>query len=959
MSENQKVKFLEEVEYDDTNMLGELYLIKNNIVLSFWANDLNEKSAVNYHEICELFFDEIKYVNEKIKNICDLVDIIIKKYNKNNTNEPDLVEIIRLNIIMNILGSVKKGKTDKNTKNLNNSTREHFCFSKFLYNYIKSELKEPEYYSIEIRKFMISKYFKISEIYLKENPFSAYITSITYKEIIKFLKLERGFYQENSIIISYKNSNKRKIRANKKNIKNKYFLLSGEKINENNNNKNNEEILSMTLFNYISFVHLCCVKFENYAIYFEELYNFIDEYMSENLNEINLNDWKWIFISQTKFIKNFEPTKTYSKFKINLKKNYGEFVELIGFLNERIKYLNDIEIFITLESIYFMLINIKNLEEIIKQKEFSEQFQKLNSSLSFLCFNINLSTNCSQLTGLIDPILICEKLFKITNLLFNESLDEYFWIPKSLEKYTSFNEFIQILNKSYNKCLHKKSLCDEQFFEGLIGVKKYIISINESNNNGTVKEKENEQNIKFFDFFCGIKIPGVNTSENCKDFPVLKELIFELIKFMPNEYNFILDLNKKVGLIKNVLLSGLFDLKIFLFLVLQLIAIKKFDENSEELGLIVKIFKSLNNKKYKFAINFLFTIYKSIEKFLSDLINEYINFNFTNNYPMKKYSLFLELFNPRSQINTNNQLEQKISVVHNNWILIKQKLEKTNVLYLFLSTAEEMNYNKNVMNLIEKYIFDIKRKNNIHKFDEINVQIPEGKNIKKIFKNLFQLYYKAYSNICDNNYILLNYFDDYALQIFAGNNNNISKSDNKLIIKGDNYITIMELINKFNQYMISLEVDILFYCNSWINKNDDMKSNNIYLRIIHCVYNIFHLNKKNIDFEKRKDYFSVLKTFKKNSILEIIEQNNNSNERYNLMNYSLWLYEFTLFLEQFELYFCDCSSNSNFINNIHILSDKLQNIFINKRKISHSRRFLLVFNFRRFLFHFSDFFRNT
>ena len=166
MSENQKVKFLEEVEYDDTDMLGELYLIKNNIVLSFWANDLNEKSAVNYHEICELFFDEIKYVNEKIKNICDLVDIIIKKYNKNNTNEPDLVEIIRLNIIMNILGSVKKGKTDKNTKNLNNSTREHFCFSKFLYNYIKSELKEPEYYSIEIRKFMISKYFKISEIYL-------------------------------------------------------------------------------------------------------------------------------------------------------------------------------------------------------------------------------------------------------------------------------------------------------------------------------------------------------------------------------------------------------------------------------------------------------------------------------------------------------------------------------------------------------------------------------------------------------------------------------------------------------------------------------------------------------------------------------------------------------------------------------------------------------------------------
>ena len=43
-------------------------------------------------------------------------------------------------------------------------------------------------------------------------------------------------------------------------------------------------------------------------------------------------------------------------------------------------------------------------------------------------------------------------------------------------------------------------------------------------------------------------------------------------------------------------------------------------------------------------------------------------------------------------------------------------------------------------------------------------------------------------------------------------------------------------------------------------------------------------------------------------------------------------------------------NNSDFFNNIGDLSRKLKNLFINKRKIPHLKRFVLIFYFRRFLF---------
>ena len=49
----------------------------------------------------------------------------------------------------------------------------------------------------------------------------------------------------------------------------------------------------------------------------------------------------------------------------------------------------------------------------------------------------------------------------------------------------------------------------------------------------------------------------------------------------------------------NILLSGEYDLTIILFLIMQLIANKKLEENSKEVKLIISIFKFMINTKYK------------------------------------------------------------------------------------------------------------------------------------------------------------------------------------------------------------------------------------------------------------------------------------------------------------------------------------------------------------------------
>ena len=239
-------------------------------------------------------------------------------------------------------------------KELANAIFEHFIISQFIYNYIKYQIKEPEHYPLEIRYFIIFSYLKISEDFLKTNPFSAYITCIALKEIINFLKLEKGFkkqkYIKNSNInnipnnnvssSSKKNSTKKskrrrsisrsknkKRKAKKKsnpkidNSKEKIEIDSGvldnyiKTVNETNNENNAntkvkdrfideikldepEKLISKALFNYLCLVYSMEIKYKEFSKYFEELYSFIDIYIYENINSISIDDdeWAWLLI---------------------------------------------------------------------------------------------------------------------------------------------------------------------------------------------------------------------------------------------------------------------------------------------------------------------------------------------------------------------------------------------------------------------------------------------------------------------------------------------------------------------------------------------------------------------------------------------------------------------------------------------------------------------------------------
>ena len=1000
------------LNYFETNI--NRYFEKNSI---FSGQKTDNVTDIKLDLLGTLFLNNnIQDVDIKIRNLSFLVDIILQKYfDIQNIPELDIMKFPRINILMNRMFMEKINFVEIDKKEIINATFEHFIISQFIYNYMKYQVKDPEHYPIEIRYFLIYTYIKISEPYLITNPFSSYITSITFREIINFLKLEKGFRMQkyipnvqnsinlnessvnNSINLSInKNSEKKSKRrksiskTKKRKKKNKKKSVKKEenkeeKINYNidtnilesylkvDNSQNSQskpskskkslfiddrldqpqKLISKTLFNYLCFIYSMQNNFKSFSEYFADLYAFIDEYIKENINDISLDeDWTWLVIYSIKFIKKFNLQQTYEKFEINIeKKDIDANINLIAFLSKKIKYCNTQEQFLILDVIYHILINFNDLANILKTPKYSEKFKKLNRALSYLSFNINYSEQPSQSMSLIGPEIVGERLFKITNLLFIESLDEYFWIPKTLVGYKNFNEYILILEQVFDKYLYKKSIYTEQLIYGLVATKKFINRFAPRKINPN-KEKEREQYILALDYFCKIKIPFIDKIEDLKNMNLLKESIYKLMKSMPEEFDLELDLNERGDLFKNILLSGEFDLRICLFLICKLITNKILIENSEEINIINSIFRLMISKKFKFLINFLLTIYKSIEKYLYDLINDYVNLHFpeTQNFSRKDYNKFVDLFNIKKQVDNDNQIGKEIQLINHNWTLIKNDLDKTEVFYTFLAKLEELNYPKSVMNLIEKYIFDLTREKNIHNLSQINSEIKDNEKAQKI-KRYLNLYYRAYSHIDDNEIILDNYFSNNELLLFLGKNiNNMNDMNNNIIISDNTLISIDVLIHNLNRYLVSLDQNILFESFCLIDKIPQNQNNYYVLTLWHFLYNIYNLNEYNCEMEKRKNYFLLLKKMEKSIILSILSKNNKLNGVYILINYSLLIYECSLYLEQLEIYIDQCKKNSDFINNKEVLSRKLRNIFINKRRIPHVKRFLLVFEFRRFIF---------
>ena len=155
----------------------------------------------------------------------------------------------------------------------------------------------------------------------------------------------------------------------------------------------------------------------------------------KNFHSITFDkEWTWLLISSIDYIKNFKLNKTYEKFEMGVVKNNVELnVKLITFLSKKLKYCNIQENHLILDVLYYILINMNDLQNILKREKFAANFKKINKALSFLYFNINYLMESNENIPLTDLELIADRFVKITNLLFIESVDEYFWIPKSLK----------------------------------------------------------------------------------------------------------------------------------------------------------------------------------------------------------------------------------------------------------------------------------------------------------------------------------------------------------------------------------------------------------------------------------------------------------------------------------------------------------------------------------------------
>ena len=988
------------------------YYIKN-----YLNKKLNKKEIkVNLNNLEKIFLkNNIQDIDIKIRNLSFLIDIIIKKYfNIQNINEIDLLKFPRINIIVNRLFMEKTIFCNVPGKELINAIFEHFIISQFIFNYIKYQIKNPEHYPLEIRYFIIYSYLKISENYLKTNCFSAYITCIALREIITHLKLEKGFKKQKYIknlncnnspsdkikISSNKNSTKKSkrrksISKSKKKKKKKKSIRKSDSSKKNiNKDKNNididtnllenylksvdetknesitknsnlfdeekldgpEKIISKTLFNYLCFIYSMATKYSEQSKYFEELYSFIDIYISENFNSILLDDeWTWLLIYPFNYINNFDLKYTYDKFNIKNDMNLDTKIKIISHLSKKIKYCNTQEHFLILDVIYKIFININDLHSVVKLPKYNKKMKNLNRGLSYLSFNINYSMNFSKNMSFIEQELVGEKIFKITNLLFIESIDEYFWIPKNIHRYKSFNEFISVMEKLFNKILYKQSLYTETSIYAVFKVKKYMDKFILSKNLSK-KVKEKEQYILALDYFCKLEIPNFNNLQKIKNMSITKEKIYNLMEQIPGEYDLEHDMNEKVDVLNSILLSGEYDLRVILFLICQIINQKILEDNSVEINIINEIFALMINKEFKFMINFILTLYKSLEKYLYDLIDEYVTSKFPENRNVLKqdYLKYVNYFNIGKKVDDNNEEGKIIQRIYNNWKLIRKKMEKSGIFYKFLSKAEEMNYPKSVMNLIEKYIFDITREKNLHNFIDIK-GLQDENNIKNIIKYL-KLYYKAYSCIDDNNIILDNYFNDN--QIFSlincknGNNIDISNNNKIYSVLTNNQINLIDFINNIKNFLINLDSNIILDNISIIEKIEEKekrKNNNIYLTLCRFIFNVMIINDKISDLSQKKFTFSMLKHMEQRAILNILSFNNKLYEANNSMNYSLFIYELTIYFDLFKN-LLNTNDNLEFNKNNQILSKLLKDIFINKRKIPYIKRYLLVFQFRRFLF---------
>ena len=375
------------------------------------------------------------------------------------------------------------------------------------------------------------------------------------------------------------------------------------------------------------------------------------------------------------------------------------------------------------------------------------------------------------------------------------------------------------MEQLYKKILYKQSLYDEAFIYGIVKIEKYLNRRFDSSMIKSKKTREKEQYIMALDYFCKCKTPIINNNKDLKNKPKIKEVVYDLMKLFPDEYDFELDMNQKVDLLNTILLNGQFELRVLLLLVFQIINNKILKENSKEINSINNAFDSLINKEHKFLINYFLTIYKSLEKFLNDLVDEYVLNKLPENNSTKveynKFSYFFQI----TKIIDDNEEGKEIQKIYHNWNLIKYEFEKTGVFYRFLSEAEAINYPKSVINLIEKYVFDITRLYNLHTFANEDIYKNENKKILKYLK----LYYKSYIDIDDNNNIFDHYFNNNQLFSLISINN----KQKNIINKGNqNLIYVDAFINDINKYLIDLNKSILLSNINLIEKIENTVNNN-------------------------------------------------------------------------------------------------------------------------------------
>ena len=672
--------------------------------------------------------------------------------------------------------------------------------------------------------------------------------------------------------------------------------------------------LPKVLFNFCCYLYQIKRFYKSYSLLFDQFVFFINDIIktnSKNLVITPYNELCFLYMQKYSIIDKLStslPNINTIDISLHLKT-----------IIKKIKYVHIYEQEILLDYIYH-IINDETYYQIIISDE--DIMKKINHILSFLIFNhdfISIDETDSNFSNMSN---MNNLLIHIFNKLLIVQQYEFFYFPKNIDLYLTFDKFLNYILEKNKKNIINSSIvsyvllsCHYFIEEYYNSFKRQVIPSIFYNNdlygyiflflyiNHTFIKSDNETFYKSFEMQL---IDMVN-------------FIFENNKTSKNidERNS----DKKIIILKQLIYSGMYHLQLAYFILYNSLTLSNCPYT-----LILKYFEMMIQSQEKFHLYYLVSIIKFLDNMLWRMIekkegetkrNKNINVHnilktkvFPSNYSAEFKNKFLVLFN-----------------FYDNWNKVKKLLHQKNIIKQIIVSLHKRNFPISCINIIEKEVYDYMRNKNITSI----IQYQD--------KEIIQIYAKCVSKIDDNTKLMKSYFMNKSLL-------NTILGKKEISTENESYLNLLESLFLTDNISL-LYKDLLIIARS-TNIKPELNCDFYYLKKIVLLLSII----VDLLFDNMYSDFieniNEIKLFTYTSVSNYL--NKTQEEKYGSNSFILIIYEIINLIETIEI--------SNTINKdinkvIHpipneFIHNTLTNIIL-KSKLPYLSKYLFHFKIRKII----------